>query len=184
MQGQPIPWLYKWLDGNDRNNMVDNGWIVCCTVNLSGNNRNDLEKVLPCRDPCGVHSYVKPDKSLLRLCGLHLLRWVTRWLGRRVTPEAEFLDVIRTCCSQLPLQTDFTPLPPLSKSDLKLVCNVNMVYWNFKSENLNETVRSGIWSKFYKGLAAYLSVSNLRYVCQKWTSGKRLTSKAYKWKMA
>ncbi len=38
------------------------------------------------------------------------------------------------CCSQLPLLTDFTP-HPLSKSDLKLVYNVNIVYGNLKSEN-------------------------------------------------
>jgi hypothetical protein len=46
---------------------------------------------------------------------------------------------------------DFTPLSPLSKSGLKLVCNVNIVYGNIKSEdsplkimprNLNETVHS------------------------------------------
>jgi hypothetical protein len=35
------------------------------------------------------------------------------------------------CCSQSSLLTDFT----LTKSDLKLVCNVNIVYGNFKSEN-------------------------------------------------
>jgi hypothetical protein len=43
------------------------------------------------------------------------------------TPEAEFLDVI--------LLMDFIPPPPhsLSKSDLKLACNVNIVYQNQKS---------------------------------------------------
>jgi hypothetical protein len=30
---------------------------------------------------------------------------------------------------------DLTPPPPLSKSGLKLVCNVNIVYGNLKSEN-------------------------------------------------
>jgi hypothetical protein len=41
------------------------------------------------------------------------------------------------CYSQSPLQTDFTPPspPPLSKSGFKLVCNVNIVNGNFKSEN-------------------------------------------------
>ncbi len=55
-----------------------------------------------------------------------------------VPPEAEFLDVIGNCppCySQSPLLTDFTPPSPLSKSALKLVCNVNIVYENHKSEN-------------------------------------------------
>jgi hypothetical protein len=56
--------------------------------------------------------------------------------------EAEFLDVIGTkvflLAIQSPLLTDFTPLPPPpppSKSDLKMVCNVNIVYGNLKSEN-------------------------------------------------
>jgi hypothetical protein len=58
-------------------------------------------------------------------------------------PEAEFLDVIGTkvlrvppCYSQSPLLMDLTPTPPPpSKSGLKLVCNVNIVYGNLKSEN-------------------------------------------------
>jgi hypothetical protein len=38
--------------------------------------------------------------------------------------------------SQSPQLTDFTPSPPpLSKSGLKLVCNVNIVYGNLNSEN-------------------------------------------------
>jgi hypothetical protein len=38
---------------------------------------------------------------------------------------------------QSPLLADFTspPPPPPSKSGLKLVCNVNIVYGNLKSEN-------------------------------------------------
>ncbi len=36
---------------------------------------------------------------------------------------------------QSPLLTDFTPLPSLSKSSLKLVCNINTVCGNLKSEN-------------------------------------------------
>jgi hypothetical protein len=40
------------------------------------------------------------------------------------------------CYSKSPQLTDCTPLPhPLSKSRLKLVCNVNFVYWILKSEN-------------------------------------------------
>jgi hypothetical protein len=53
----------------------------------------------------------------------------------RFWPEAEFWDIIGT--------------KALSKSDLKLVCYVNIVYGNLKSENfkimarnLNEIVRS------------------------------------------
>ncbi len=59
--------------------------------------------------------------------------------------EAKFLDVIGKslkgfppCYSQSPLLTDFflpPPPPPPSKSGLKLVCNVNTVCGNLKSEN-------------------------------------------------
>jgi hypothetical protein len=63
--------------------------------------------------------------------------------------EAEFLDVIGTKVLRVfllaihisPLLTDFTPLlpppppPPLSKSGFELVCYVNNVYENIKSEN-------------------------------------------------
>jgi hypothetical protein len=45
------------------------------------------------------------------------------------------LKSVSPCSSQPPLPTDFTPSPtPLCKSDLKLVCNVNIVYGNLKSE--------------------------------------------------
>jgi hypothetical protein len=57
--------------------------------------------------------------------------------------EVEFLDVVRDesfhsfppWYSQSPLLTDFTPPHPLSKSGLKLVCNVNIVHRNLKFEN-------------------------------------------------
>ncbi len=51
--------------------------------------------------------------------------------------EAEFLDVngkksgeFPPCNSQSPLLTDFVPPPLLSKSGLKLICYVNIVYVN------------------------------------------------------
>jgi hypothetical protein len=73
----------------------------------------------------------------------------------REDAEVEILDVVGTrvlgflpCYSQSLLH-GFYPPPPPSKSGLKLVCNVNIVYGNFKSENsqimprnLNEIVRS------------------------------------------
>ncbi len=54
------------------------------------------------------------------------------------------------CYSQSPQITDVLPPSPLSKSGLKLVCDVNIVYGNLKSENsqdyaqktLNEIVYS------------------------------------------
>ncbi len=58
------------------------------------------------------------------------------------TPEAEFLDVIWTKVLELFLLAIHSHLylwtllpPPPSKSGLKLVCNVNIVYKNLKSEN-------------------------------------------------
>ncbi len=58
----------------------------------------------------------------------------------KASPEAEFLHVIGTKVLKLFLLTihsHFTPLPPPSpsKRGLKLVCNVNIVYGNLKSEN-------------------------------------------------
>ncbi len=51
------------------------------------------------------------------------------------------------------ISSGFYSLPPLSKSGLKLVCNVNIVYRNFKSENSQETSTKlyvhefGFWMK-------------------------------------
>ncbi len=66
--------------------------------------------------------------------------------GRSITlvasPEAEFLDVIgikilrvSSLLFTVTSTKDFTPLPHLSKSGLKLVCNVNIIHRNLKSEN-------------------------------------------------
>jgi hypothetical protein len=62
------------------------------------------------------------------------------WLA--LASEAEFLDVIGTKSLQsfppclVISTTDFTPPPPPPrKSGLKLVCNVNIVDRNLKSEN-------------------------------------------------
>ncbi len=60
------------------------------------------------------------------------------------------LESFPPCYSQSPLLTDFNPPPPPKKSELKLVCNVNIVYGNLKSSessqprNLNEIVHSWI----------------------------------------
>ncbi len=61
--------------------------------------------------------------------------------------EAEFLDVIGTKVLRLFLvavhchltnRLYSPPPPPLSKSGLKLVCNVNIVYRNLKPENFQD----------------------------------------------
>jgi hypothetical protein len=65
--------------------------------------------------------------------------------------ETKFLDAIGTEVLRIfllvihshPLLMDFTtPPPPPSKSDFKLVCNVNIVYGKIMPRNLNEIVRS------------------------------------------
>jgi hypothetical protein len=62
--------------------------------------------------------------------------------GRHVGPETEFVDVIGTKVLRVfllaihgHLSYRFYSPPPLRKSGLKLVCNVNNVYGNLKSEN-------------------------------------------------
>ncbi len=80
-----------------------------------------------------------------------------------LNPEAEFLDgrnwdkkleSFPPCYLQSPLLHEFySPPPPLSKSGLPLVCNVNIVYGNLMPENsqdyarrnLNEIELSWIW---------------------------------------
>jgi hypothetical protein len=62
---------------------------------------------------------------------------------RRTLPEAEFVDVIRIQVSRVFLFAIYSqlckwilpPPPHPSKSGLKLVCTVNIVYENLKSEN-------------------------------------------------
>ncbi len=56
--------------------------------------------------------------------------------------EAEFLDAIGEkvlrvflLAIHIHLYYGFCPTPPWSKSDLKLVCNVNIICGNLKSEN-------------------------------------------------
>ncbi len=62
--------------------------------------------------------------------------------GSTVRTEAKFLDVIGDKSFKISsllftvISTNgFTPPPPFSKIGLKLVCNVNIVYGNLKSEN-------------------------------------------------
>jgi hypothetical protein len=59
-----------------------------------------------------------------------------------ICPEAEFLDVIGQKSSEffsllftVTSTSDFIPLHHLSKTGLKLVWNVNIIYRNLKSEN-------------------------------------------------
>ncbi len=67
-----------------------------------------------------------------------------------ISPEAEFIDAIRRkvsfknfppCYLQSPLLKDPPPPTLRSKSCLKLVCNVNIVYGNLKSENSQDYVQ-------------------------------------------
>jgi hypothetical protein len=62
------------------------------------------------------------------------------------------LDFLPPCYSHSPILTNFTAFPPLSKSCLKLVCNVNTVYGNLKSENSQETSRNWTFMNSTLGL--------------------------------
>ncbi len=66
----------------------------------------------------------------------------------KAIPEAEFLDVIGTKVLNVFFLANHShlykrillPLSPLSKSGLKLVCNINIVYGNLKSEKSQDYV--------------------------------------------
>jgi hypothetical protein len=66
---------------------------------------------------------------------LHVFCLVTNARGRILGHYWDkSLKSFPPCYSQSPLLTDLPPLPP-SKSGLKLVCNVNIVYGNLKPED-------------------------------------------------
>jgi hypothetical protein len=63
--------------------------------------------------------------------------------------EAEFLDVILTKVFLHAIHSHlyrtngfYSPPPPFSKSGLKLVCHINFVYGNLKSENSQDYARN------------------------------------------
>ncbi len=75
--------------------------------------------------------------------------------GHRTHPytEAKFLDVIGSfplCYTQTSLLMGFSPPSPLSKSNLKLVWNVNIVYgnlkWDYAQKPQQKILRS--WNEF------------------------------------
>ncbi len=70
------------------------------------------------------------------------------WPQVSLTPEAEFLDVNTQKSSEfssllftVTSNNWFYSLPSLSKSGLKLVCNVNIVHGNLKSQNSQDHVQ-------------------------------------------
>ncbi len=92
--------------------------------------------------------------------------------ARGISPEAKFLDVIGTKVFCPP------PPPPQSKSGSKIVCNVNIVYGNLKSENsqimprnLNEIVNC----KFMNSASELARAQRcLLSRCQWWNKKARL----------
>ncbi len=62
---------------------------------------------------------------------------------------------------------DFTPPPPptLNKSDLKLVCNVNIVYGNLKSENSQDYAQKPYQNCTFMNLASGTRTSK-SYICE------------------
>jgi hypothetical protein len=72
---------------------------------------------------------LKINVKRIGLGSLHLQRTSRgRILGRNWDKSSP------PCYSQSPLIRDFTPPPPFKKSGLELVCNVNIVNENLKSE--------------------------------------------------
>jgi hypothetical protein len=78
--------------------------------------------------------------------------------------------------------TDFTPLPPLSKSGLKVVCNVNIVYGFLKSENSQD------YAQKHQRIFTFMNSASVQFLksCFERKSGiyKNLFSRRYKEDMA
>ncbi len=103
-----------------------------------------------------VHRLNRKTNTALHVFLLYSLRGTSlhvkgQILGRN--PDKSLKSCVPPCYSQSPLLRDFTSPPPLplSKSGLKLVCNVNIAHGHLKYENsrdyawdLNEIVRSWI----------------------------------------
>ncbi len=103
----------------------------------------------------------------------------------REQPEAEFLDVIWTkvfrvftliiTVTSSPQLTDFTPPPPEQKcfDGLKLVCNVNIVYGNLRSENSQDYDKPQRNCTFMNSSSG----KKILYSCTKCTSTYRFEKK-------
>ncbi len=87
-------------------------------------------------------------------------------------PEAEFLDVIGTKVfrvSSLLFTVTSTnrfyspPPPPPSKSGLKLVWNVSIVYGNLKSENSQDFAQKPQWNRTFMKSAS--GRDDIKFVC-------------------
>ncbi len=86
-----------------------------------------------------------------------------------MSTEAESLDVIRNCDNSLfilaiqqsSLLKDFTNPPPPSKSGLNLVCNVNIVHGNLKSDNSSFRVSQIFFVSINKPRVEYGYLYNL-----------------------
>ncbi len=71
------------------------------------------------------------------------------------------LRVFLLAFTHSPLLTDFTPPPPPSKSGLKLVCNVNIVYGNIKSAQKPQ--QNGTFMNYASGMEFIDSVLQSLY---------------------
>jgi hypothetical protein len=76
-------------------------------------------------------------------------------------PQAEFLDVIGTKVFRVFLLAShnlykriYPPPPSPSKSGLKLVCNVNILYGNLKSENSQDYAQKSLRNCMFMGWAS------------------------------
>ena len=86
------------------------------------------------------------------------------------------------CYSQSPLLRILPPSPPLSKSGLKVVCNVNIVYGFLKSENSQD------YAQKHQRIFTFVNSASVQFLksCFERKSGiyKNLFSRRYKEDMA
>jgi hypothetical protein len=98
-----------------------------------------------CPEPCVCLLFFLVLYLFLHLCCWNLsVSCHSSYFSRPCLPplEVELLDIIGTTVLGLfllaihsHLYKQFYPHPPLSKSGLKLVCNVNIVYGSLKPDN-------------------------------------------------
>jgi hypothetical protein len=107
-------------------------------------------------------------------CSCPMIMYRGRILGRNWDKS---LRSFPPCFSQSSLLTDFTPHPPSErKSWLKLVCNLNIVYENIKSESSQEyaqkTQRNCTFMNLASVRAQFVEIYLKTYFCGRKTDSE------------
>ncbi len=118
-----------WLQGNFSSNMSERFYVnsirepLKVTKHPSYSHWSEMLTTENGINRTGTNLKISPAT---RIPNLESWGWILGWNRDRFPP----------CYSQSPPLADFTPPPPpMNKSDLKLVCNVNIVFGNLKSQN-------------------------------------------------